>query len=350
MVEFEEENQQMIVNDSVGEFLEHRDSVFCIDSFGEYVASGGGDNSAFIWRLADASIDGKIEGFSDSVVACRFSSCGSFLAAASMDGSCRVWSVAERCLLPFVLEGPSEVTDVAWHPRGPVLAAASLDGSTWMWSMPTGTLMNVFSDASVPISQVQFTPDGRALVCGREDGAVVVWNPRDATPIARHNRISKGGGVTAMNLSSEGAVAVVGFADGSLQVIDLLSANRVLSTLSIGEDSSIEAILRCKRMPWIVSASSDGTINVWELEHSAKRQTIQVGVGVSSLLWLDDWTFVAGCLDGVLRSWDCRSEEMQNEWRGHDDAILAITATCGAIISASDDSNALVFDAANKNV
>lgn len=52
-----------------------------------------------------------------------------------------------------------------------------------------------------------------------------------------------------------------------------------------------------------------------------------------------------GCMDGVLRCWDLRTQRIVRQWTGHRDAIqaLAVSQDGSLILTGSDDCTAKVF-------
>jgi len=72
------------------------------------VATGGGDDRAFIWKVSTGEKLFELSGHKDSVIAVAFSSTGKFLATGGMDGVVKVWE-SETGKLVVTLEGPDEV-------------------------------------------------------------------------------------------------------------------------------------------------------------------------------------------------------------------------------------------------
>lgn len=115
----------------------------------DVVATGGADDTAYIWRVGQEAFEQtggavlELSGHSDTVSALAFSADGSTLASGGMDGQVKVWEAASgRCLQ--TLEGPGDAVEwVAWHPKGNVLLAGAADFTAWMWLPHTGACMQV---------------------------------------------------------------------------------------------------------------------------------------------------------------------------------------------------------------
>ena len=144
-------------------------------------ATGGGDDTAYLWRLGEAEPACKLDGHTDTISCMAFNSDGSLLATGGLEGAVRVWR-AETGALVTALEGPSQgINWLCWHARGAVLLAGSEDATSWMWKLPEGSVMQIFSAHSASVSYGTFANNGRCVVTASEDGTVRVWNPRTGT-------------------------------------------------------------------------------------------------------------------------------------------------------------------------
>jgi ribosome assembly protein SQT1 len=120
----------------------------------DLVATGGGDDRAFLWRVGQEAYEEtggevlELSGHTDTISGLAFSADGTALASAGMDGRVKVWEAATgRCLQ--TLEGAGEAMDwVRWHPKGGVLLAGAADFSAWMWLAQTGACMQVRNNNS----------------------------------------------------------------------------------------------------------------------------------------------------------------------------------------------------------
>ena len=74
-----DEQQEVVTveNDSIAAFLEHKDSLFAVainPVAEDMVATGGGDDLAYVWRISnDEGVVAKLEDHSDSVTSVSFS-------------------------------------------------------------------------------------------------------------------------------------------------------------------------------------------------------------------------------------------------------------------------------------
>lgn len=205
-------------DDAVARFTQHGAPVYCLACSpvdGDLVASGGGDDRAFLWHRSDPARVHELSGHADSVTMVAFSSDGKYLASGALDGSVRVWAVDSGALV-CALDGPSEVTTLFWHPRGPVLVACSRDATAWMWQLPAGTVLHVFAGHYDEVLDGAFTPDGKTLVTCSADCSLIVWAPKTGQQVHRITGYPfHEGPVHALALSPDGATVLSASLDGT---------------------------------------------------------------------------------------------------------------------------------------
>ncbi|CAI5945256.1 unnamed protein product [Closterium sp. NIES-64] len=86
-------------------------AVACSPLPGGRVASGGGDDVAYLWTIGQAEDPVKLEGHRDSIAAVEFSGDGRWVATAGMDGVVMLWD-ADTGYRRHRLEGPGEAIEV----------------------------------------------------------------------------------------------------------------------------------------------------------------------------------------------------------------------------------------------
>ena len=121
--------------------------MFCVDIQPEnnlsclpcpVVATGGQDDTCFLWALNNGTVLKKLQSFKDSVAHVKFNHNGSYLAVADMAGTVYVLK-----MLPNIVEEPvwsfetGDITWLDWHPGSNVLFAGTEDSSLWMWKIPS---------------------------------------------------------------------------------------------------------------------------------------------------------------------------------------------------------------------
>ncbi|KAK5707664.1 60S ribosomal subunit assembly or modification protein [Elasticomyces elasticus] len=266
-------------NDSVAHFDLHKDSVYCIaqhPTHPEIVATGGGDDTAYVWSAAPAD-DGegpvlpqsyesnpqprerkgqeaiaKLAEQDETVNAITFTlPAGDFIATGTLAGKLNVYATPTQTQPTAKLVGSAkEVEEINWllpcpHKSYPnTIALGANDGSVWVYTIDP-------SDSSSPLSIVQtfflhqapctagaWTPDGKLLATVAEDSSLYVWDVFGEAAAAgvtdpmgggqavvalgaEDERFKVDGGLYSVAVSPGGGIVAVGGAEGHVRVVGL---------------------------------------------------------------------------------------------------------------------------------
>ncbi|RVX05525.1 Angio-associated migratory cell protein [Vitis vinifera] len=188
------------------------------------VATGGGDDKGFIWKILDGDWAFELGGMchKDSVFSLDFSMDGQLLASGSFDGLVKIWDASSGDL-KCTLEGPGGGIEwVRWHPRGHVVLAGSEDCTVWMWNADRGAYLNMFSGHASSVTCGDFTPDGKTICTGSDDATLRIWNPSSGENI----HVVRGHpyhteGLTCLAITSDSTLALTGSKDSSVHVVNI---------------------------------------------------------------------------------------------------------------------------------
>ncbi|XP_057722283.1 uncharacterized protein LOC130936254 [Arachis stenosperma] len=351
------ENLSAEVRDSVHIFRLHDGELYSAafsPSNPTLVATGGGDNKGFLWKIGDGVWTSELEGHQDSVSSLAFSHDGQFLASGCLSGIVQVWDVLGN--LKGTLEGPSGGIEwLRWHPRGHILLAGSEDSTVWMWNAKGAAFPNIFVGHGASVTCGDFTPDGKIICTGSKDATLRIWNPKTGENIhvvQGHPYHTEG--LTCLSISSSSTLALTGSGgdrdsvssdeSGSAHIVNI-STGKVINTL-VSHSESIECVGFSPSDSWAAIGGLDKKLVIWDVEHSLSRATCNHKYGVTCLAWLDASNLATGCSDGSVRLWDSRSGECTTTFRGHRDSIhaLCVSADHKYLVSASWDGTARVFE------
>ncbi|KAH9542366.1 hypothetical protein CY35_13G001800 [Sphagnum magellanicum] len=337
------------VEDSVHAFTGHEGPVYslaCNPADATLVATGGGDDITFLWRIGEGDFHHTLQGHTDSVAALAFSSDGQLLASGGLDGIVNVWE-SSTGTLRHKLEGPGDAIEwVKWHPRGKLVLAGSEDFTAWLWNAETGACMTVLSGHGGSVTCGDFTPDGRTICTGGEDGSFRVWNPRtgESTRVVQGHPFHTEG-LTCLSISSDSTIAITGSTDTNACLINI-QTGRVAGALT-EHTKSVETTGFADGLPMVATGGMEGKLIIWDLQTLSARATCEHEDGVVKLLWSPmSQVIYTGCLDGKVRAWDGRTGNCEHVYQGHKDSILDIALTKDGrfILSGSDDNTARAFE------
>lgn len=352
------EDDTAFEDDSIHTFEGHSAGVFAVawnPARPEEVATGGGDDKTFVWRVGQEAFEQnrgavlELRGHTDSITSLAYNYDGTNLATGSMDGTVKVWNADGMCIQ--TLEGAGEAVEwVQWHPKGGVVLAGADDFTAWMWLAASAACMQVFSGHSGPVTCGGFTPDGKVVVTGggEGDGTLKIWDPKSGEckfTISGHSFHTLG--LTCLDFSADSTVVMTGSEDGTAKLVSLQGGGRVVGTFSGHETKqSIEDVKQLKNLPLAVSAGLDGKLIVWDVATCTARLTCEHPDGVTKIaLHPTEALAVSGCLDGGIRCWDLRTGECVKTFWGHTEAIqaLSINSDGKMVLSGADDNSCRVF-------
>ncbi|KAL9184007.1 hypothetical protein ACHAXT_002093 [Thalassiosira profunda] len=369
-------------------FDSHADAVYAVASHYDAaahtlsIASGGGDDRAFLHRIATTNGELKKDtlplahAHTDSVSCLAFNTPyitsdvsgqpqPNLLAVGAYDGAIVLYDANSGAKL-HALEGPSDVEFLSFHPKGgTVLLAGSIaDGTVWMYHTPSKSCLQVFVGHEGGVTAGGFTPDGKSVVSAGQDGTCRVWAPK--TGMSRHvfRLMERGGGeggpgLTCLALGGgpDGKLAMCGGEDGNAFVVHV-SGKKVVATLphfeeskkaatasnatedemddAEGEARSIESVGFCPQSTpgtagWCATAGVDGLLKIWNL-NVASGGTAQLRqrcvredrpkAGITRLRWHHSLPLVVcSYTDGMVGVWDARAGTLAGSLMGHGDMI-----------------------------
>lgn len=336
-------------DDSVHTFTGHKGPVYsvaCSPTDTGLVATGGGDDVTYVWRVGDAESHKQLGGHTDSIASLAFSHDGQLLASGGLDGIVNIWD-SSTGTLKQKLEGPGEAIEwVKWHPRGHVLLAGSEDVTAWLWNADTAACMAVLSGHSGAVTCGDFTPDGKTICTGSEDGSFRVWNPKsgESTRVVQGHPFHTEG-LTCLAISNDSTIALTGSTDNNACIVNI-QTGRVHGTLA-EHSKSVESVGFSSGLNLVATGAMDGKLIIWDLQTLQSRCTCEHEDGLVKILWSPASQIVyTACLDGKIRAWDGRTGNCERTFQGHGDSILdlAISRDGNLILSGSDDGTARVFE------
>ncbi|OLL24553.1 putative WD repeat-containing protein [Neolecta irregularis DAH-3] len=352
------ENQGDIVtftDDSIQGFFEHKDSIYTVDTFGDWAATGSGDDLGYIWEISSGEKVATLNGHQDTIVSVKFSHDGSMLATGGMDGKIFIWSVPTASPLNITEVGSEVEVLLAWttlfnyvqwlqfHPSDPVLLAGISDGTIWMMDLPPGNTTHVFSGLTSACTCGTFA--GSRVLGVDEEGSMIAWDAESREKlfsISPYDGRFKSDGWNVV--VAKGDAAVLGGRNGSVKVVNIAKGT-ILGGFEVQRDS-IETIRFVDVIGIVVCGSIDGAIVSYDIGSMKVRNIMTHEEPVVSVQVLDNGPMIVSCsVDGSLRKWDVRTGHQIQKWTGHHDGILAfaITQDQKKIVTGGDDGASLVF-------
>ncbi|RJP31930.1 MAG: WD40 repeat domain-containing protein [Phycisphaerales bacterium] len=231
---------------------------------GQYLAAGGVDAFAYLFRVSNREQILKLGGSAAEVRAVAISPDGRFLAASG------VWYPGPAYLRLFSLPDGGYVRNfpghgagvmaVAFSPDSEVLASGSIDKTVKLWRISDGEFVRTLQGHTYPVRAVAYAPDGQTIAsAGGDDKTVRLWRATD----------------------------------GELLRV-LLGHSRTVHAVAFSPDGEIVAT---------VAGEFEATIKLWRVADGELLKTFdeETGTGVLSVAFSHDGKLLAyGRLDGVV--------------------------------------------------
>ena len=163
---------------------------FAFSPDGNTFATGGGDNTVYVWKAADyrnlkRTIFGSnkairphltLEGHTDRIGALAFSPDGKTLASGGSDKTIQLWDVETGNSVFTIIGHRNAVRTLAFSPNGKMLASAAFS-ELYLWNTTTThQITSILQERQELNSTLIFSPDSSILVSGNQYGAIQLWD------------------------------------------------------------------------------------------------------------------------------------------------------------------------------
>jgi WD40 repeat protein len=289
-----------------------------VSADGEMAVTASGDMTLRIWRGDPPTPSEVLLGHDDAVRGCAIAASGREIVSASADKSLKIWS-ADGGSVRFTLLGHRDwVNACSVSPDGRLILSASSDKTLRISDARTRAKRLRFVAHADSINACAFSPDGQFFVSASSDTTLKVWRldtVRDVweSPLTGENKLNEGFWdamlsplvlrghhrmVTDVAVASDGSFVVSASADRTLKIWDL-GGEPLRSTGGASEHGGRCRVLAghrhevngCAISPdgrLIASTSEDSAIKIWEVGSGECLTTLHVDGALSSCAWLPD--------------------------------------------------------------
>jgi ribosome assembly protein 4 len=330
---------------------------------GKRLVSGGGDCTVRFWDLGTQTPKSVGKNHTAWVLAVAWSPDAALIASGDHSGVIWIWDPTTGKALGQCKGHRKFISSLAWEPAHVELpvrrfASGSKDGTIRVWDALGRKLMFTMSSHTQAVTAVRWGGDG-LLYSAARDCSINVWAAEDGKLV----RSLKGHGhwVNTMSLSSDyalrtGAFDHTGKAPEDLDRAKIAAKERYEAALAgkkerlvtgsddftlclwepstsktplarmTGHQQLVNQVTFSPDGRWILSASFDKSVKLWDGVTGAFVSTLRAHVGpVYQVAWSSDSRLaVSGSKDSTLKIWDMRSKKVLVDLPGHADEVFTV--------------------------
>jgi WD40 repeat protein len=226
------------------------------------LASASDDCTIRLWRLSAASQAVRLAGHRNWVTAMAFLSGGASVVSASADATLKIWDIATGLEQSTLAGHASRVTSLAVDGDDGRIISASDDGTLRVWTARHGAGYDCVQAVSAHTGPVNAVAVGGGLiVSGSSDYTMKVWDRTNGT----HQQTMTGhrSKIRAVACTRDGHTAVSAAADGRLILWNLATG---WGTELTAGGPGIKALTVLESQRLVASGADDGTLSLWSLD------------------------------------------------------------------------------------
>ncbi|CAH0480222.1 unnamed protein product [Peronospora belbahrii] len=177
---------------------------------------------------------------------------------------------------------------------------------------------------SAAVYSLKFSPSGQHLASSSFDRSILLWDVygecRNYSELRGHKNA-----VLEVQWTYDSAQVVSASADKTLGLWDAESGNRIKKFM--GHSSVVNSCCPVTSGPTlIVSGSDDCTTKLWDVRSKRAVKSFENKFEVTAVCFTaDNSHVVAGGLDGDIKLWDLRKDEVTTVLQGHADIVTSVS-------------------------
>ena len=191
-------NNKMIIYDvasgtQLNNVTAHTGYVFSVSwsHNGQYIVSGGQDNTIKLWDSAGILIS-TLSGHTGDVYDVKFSMNDDFIISGSQDNTIKIWDRASGLLVHTITGHANDVRSIAVSPDGNYILSGSTDATSRIWDFNTHNQVASFNQSGAGnIYTVAWSPTENKVVTGAQNNMVLLWDIGSLVGVNEISTVSK---------------------------------------------------------------------------------------------------------------------------------------------------------------
>ena len=306
---------------------------------GKLILVGSADTQVILYNAATGVQPRGLTGQPGKTTSVAFSPDSVLAASGSELGNLKFWQVSDGADRLHYGGHVGAVTGLAFHPKQPLVATSGADGTVRVWNLPSAPKQ--IPGHTAPLVSAAVSRNGKVMATAG-DKTVRIYKP-DGTAIRATEALPAV--PTAVALSDDGAMLVIGDATGGVRVeaaadgknaLTLGAHNAPVSGLAFHPDG--------KRF---VSVGHDGSLKFWNLPTAAPAAVAtHADVGTAVAVSADGKLAVSASNDGAILAFDPAAPKEAKKIEGPGGPVTALAVNADSSLLAAT-SNAGVVKLAN---
>ena len=251
----------------------------------------------------------SLDGHADIVECAVFAKNGELVISASRDETIKIWSIKKRKCIKTIKDHIGTVTSIVVRPQNDFFVTASYEQGISLWDIDSFERIATIEDSSnkgdidYTRRSISISPDGSILASSSHD-AIQIWDLKTKKHINTLNGHSNY--VTSLFFSPDGQWLTSCSWDDTVRIWNLKEQQDSSPLISYDTEVSFAAFLPSKGE--IITTSWDNKILIWRVSDKKELVSFQLGEHETSInsacLNQNERYLVTASLDGIIKLWD----------------------------------------------